>query len=67
MATMIETDRLRLRRPRPEDFAASYAMWSDPRVTEHIGRRAVDAATGVAPAPRRDRALDGHAVRAAHR
>ena len=34
---MIETERLRLRRPTPDDFDASYAMWSDPRVTEHIG------------------------------
>jgi RimJ/RimL family protein N-acetyltransferase len=35
---MIETERLRLRRPRPDDFAASHAMWSDPRVVEHLGR-----------------------------
>jgi RimJ/RimL family protein N-acetyltransferase len=34
---MIETERLRLRMPTPDDFDASYAMWSDPRVTEHIG------------------------------
>jgi len=34
---MIETERLRLRRVRPDDYDASYAMWSDPRVTEFIG------------------------------
>jgi RimJ/RimL family protein N-acetyltransferase len=34
---LIETERLRLRRPTSGDFDASYAMWSDPRVTEHIG------------------------------
>jgi RimJ/RimL family protein N-acetyltransferase len=33
---MIETERLRLRKPTPNDFDASYTMWSDPRVTEHI-------------------------------
>ncbi len=25
-----------MRRPTPDDFDASYAMWSDPRVTQHI-------------------------------
>jgi RimJ/RimL family protein N-acetyltransferase len=34
---MIETERLRLRAPRPEDFDASHAMWSDLRTVEHIG------------------------------
>jgi RimJ/RimL family protein N-acetyltransferase len=34
---LIETERLRMRRPAPRDFDASYAMWSNPRVTEHIG------------------------------
>jgi len=33
----IETDRLRLRGHRLEDFAASFAMWSDPVVTRFIG------------------------------
>ena len=33
---MIETERLRLRPHRPEDFAASHAMWADPRVVEYI-------------------------------
>lgn len=30
---MIETDRLRLRGPRPSDFPDSAALWSDPEVT----------------------------------
>lgn len=33
---MIETERLRLRRPRASDFAASHAMWSDPSVAQYI-------------------------------
>ena len=33
---MIESERLLLRPHRPEDFDASHAMWSDPRVVEHI-------------------------------
>lgn len=35
----LETARLVLRAPRPEDFAASFAMWSDPEVTRFIGGR----------------------------
>jgi RimJ/RimL family protein N-acetyltransferase len=34
---MLETPRLRLRRHRAEDFAASAAMWADPIVTRYIG------------------------------
>jgi RimJ/RimL family protein N-acetyltransferase len=33
----IETERLRLRAHRLEDFDASFAMWSDPAVTRYIG------------------------------
>jgi RimJ/RimL family protein N-acetyltransferase len=33
----IETDRLRLRGHRLDDFRDSFAMWSDPLVTRHIG------------------------------
>jgi RimJ/RimL family protein N-acetyltransferase len=33
---MIESERLLLRPHRPEDFDVSHAMWSDPRVVEHI-------------------------------
>jgi RimJ/RimL family protein N-acetyltransferase len=33
---MIETERLVLRPHRPQDFEASHAMWSDPRVVEYI-------------------------------
>ncbi|SRR5260370_3737586 len=34
---VIETDRLRLRGHRPEDFAHCAAMWADPVVTRYIG------------------------------
>jgi RimJ/RimL family protein N-acetyltransferase len=34
---MIETERLRLRGHRPEDFADCAAMWADPVVTRYIG------------------------------
>jgi len=33
---MIETERLRLRRPRASDFPASHAMWSNPMVAQYI-------------------------------
>jgi RimJ/RimL family protein N-acetyltransferase len=36
---IIETERLRLRGHRPEDFEASAAMWADPRVTRYITGR----------------------------
>ena len=36
-APRIETERLVLRAHRVEDFAASFAMWSDPIVTRFIG------------------------------
>lgn len=36
-APIIETERLRLRPHRIEDFAPSAAMWSDPGVTRYIG------------------------------
>ena len=36
---VIETGRLRLRPHRPGDLADCAAMWSDPRVTRHIGGR----------------------------
>lgn len=36
---VIETDRLRLRGHRPDDFAASVAMWADPVVTQYIGSK----------------------------
>lgn len=35
--TTFETERLRLRPHRREDFAASFAMWSDPTTTRFIG------------------------------
>jgi len=34
---VVETDRLRLRGHRLEDFDACTAMWADPAVTRHIG------------------------------
>ena len=34
---ILETERLRLRGHRLDDFAASAAMWADPIVTRHIG------------------------------
>lgn len=34
---IIETERLRLRAHRAEDFAASHALWSDPAITRFIG------------------------------
>jgi len=34
---ILETDRLRLRPHRPEDFVYSAAMWADAKITEHIG------------------------------
>lgn len=36
---IIETERLRLRAHRPEDFADCAAMWADPDVTRFIGGR----------------------------
>src|SRR5690348_14062538 len=36
-APVIETERLRLRAHRPDDFDACRAIWSDPEVTRHIG------------------------------
>jgi len=39
LAPIIETERLRLRGHRLEDFAASAAMWADPRVTRYIRPR----------------------------
>ncbi len=35
----IETDRLRLRGPRPGDFPDSAALWSDPMVTRYTSRK----------------------------
>jgi RimJ/RimL family protein N-acetyltransferase len=35
-APVLETERLRLRGHRRDDFAASAAMWADPRVTRYI-------------------------------
>jgi RimJ/RimL family protein N-acetyltransferase len=40
---VIETERLRLRGHRVEDFAACAAMWADPAVTRHISGRAFTA------------------------
>jgi RimJ/RimL family protein N-acetyltransferase len=34
---IVETERLTLRAHRPDDFADSLAMWSDPAVTRYIG------------------------------
>jgi RimJ/RimL family protein N-acetyltransferase len=34
---VLETERLKLRGHRLEDFIHSAAMWADPRVTQHIG------------------------------
>jgi RimJ/RimL family protein N-acetyltransferase len=34
---VLETARLTLRGPKPEDFAAYAAMWADPETTRHIG------------------------------
>lgn len=36
-APVVETERLRLRAHRPDDFAACRAIWSDPEVVRHIG------------------------------
>ncbi|HKZ11125.1 MAG TPA: GNAT family N-acetyltransferase [Rhodanobacteraceae bacterium] len=36
-APVIETERLRLRAHRPDDFDACRAIWSDPEVVRHIG------------------------------
>lgn len=36
-APVIDTERLRLRAHRPDDFAACRAIWSDPEVVRHIG------------------------------
>lgn len=36
-APQIETNRLRLRAHRAEDFAGCHAIWSDPEVVRHIG------------------------------
>jgi RimJ/RimL family protein N-acetyltransferase len=40
---VIETERLRLRGHRPEDFAESAAMWADPVVTRYIGGKPLTA------------------------
>ena len=37
---VIETERLRLRGHRRDDFAACCALWSDPVVTQYIGGKA---------------------------
>jgi RimJ/RimL family protein N-acetyltransferase len=37
VAPVIETERLRLRGHRVEDYAALCAMWADPKVTQFIG------------------------------
>lgn len=37
VAPVIETERLRLRAHRPDDFDACRAIWSDPEVVRHIG------------------------------
>jgi len=37
MVPVLETDRLKLRGHRLDDFAACAAMWADPVVTRHIG------------------------------
>jgi RimJ/RimL family protein N-acetyltransferase len=34
---LLESERLRLRGPRPEDYDDSFAMWSDPEVVRFIG------------------------------
>jgi RimJ/RimL family protein N-acetyltransferase len=34
---LLETERLRLRGPRPSDFANSAALWGDPEVTRYVG------------------------------
>ena len=34
---VLETERLKLRGHRLDDFIASAAMWADPNVTRHIG------------------------------
>ena len=39
MTSLIQTERLRLRPHRPEDFNACAAMWADPIVTRYIGGR----------------------------
>jgi RimJ/RimL family protein N-acetyltransferase len=36
---ILETERLRLRGHRLDDFAASFAMWSDPQVTQYIANK----------------------------
>jgi RimJ/RimL family protein N-acetyltransferase len=36
---IIETERLKMRRHRLDDFVPSAAMWADPDVTRHIGGR----------------------------
>ena len=40
---ILETERLRLRGHRVDDFAASAAMWADPIVTRYIGGKAAFA------------------------
>lgn len=40
---LIETDRLRLRAHRADDYATCMAIWSDPEVIRHIGGRALTA------------------------
>jgi len=39
IAPIIETERLRLRAHRTDDYAAAVALWSDPDVTRYIGGR----------------------------
>ena len=38
---VLETERLRLRGHRLDDFAAYAAMWADPAVTQHIGGKPI--------------------------
>ena len=44
---MIETDRLILRKPRPSDHAALYAMWADPLMMADLGPVKDDAASAA--------------------
>src|SRR5258708_34569232 len=41
---VIETERLRLRGQRPEDFADCAAMWADPGVTRYVGGKPLSEA-----------------------
>jgi len=40
---VVETERLRLRAMRPEDFGECAAMWADPEVTRYIGGKPLTA------------------------